>query len=145
MTENDTPFSVETTFYIRYAETDAMGIVHHASYIVYFEEARSVYTRARGRSYAEMEQDGYFLAVTEVHSRYHRSMRYGQQVTVKCWASEVKSRTLKFNYEIYDAATRELCVSGQTSHICLDHAGKVARFPSSWTQHWEVALNKEDH
>ncbi|MEM6529003.1 MAG: thioesterase family protein [Chloroflexota bacterium] len=131
MTENP-PFTVETAFPIRYAETDAMGIVHHASYIVYFEEGRSAYTRARGRSYAEMETDGYFLAVTEVQARYKKSMRYGQTVTVRCWLAELKSRTLKFAYELVDAESGEVCVTGETSHICLTKDGAVSRFPHDW-------------
>jgi acyl-CoA thioester hydrolase len=108
------PYIAETTFPIRYAETDAMGIVHHASYLVYFEEGRSAYTRDRGRSYADMEADGYFLAVTGVQLTYRKSMRYGQSVTVRCWLLEMKSRTLRFAYEIVDADTGEVCVTGET-------------------------------
>lgn len=131
MTEQDT-FIAETTFPIRYAETDAMGVVHHASYVVYFEEGRSAYTRARGRSYAEMETDGFYLAVTEVNARYKRAMRYGQTATVRCWVSNLRSRTLIFNYEIVDADTGEVCVTGETKHICLSHDGRVSKFPANW-------------
>lgn len=130
----DDTFVAETTFPIRYAETDAMGIVHHASYIVYFEEGRSAYTRERGRSYADMEQDGYYLAVTDVQARYRRSMRYGQHVTVRCWLAEMKSRTLTFAYELVDAETGEKCVTGETKHICLNKNGAIATFPNSWRQ-----------
>lgn len=129
---SDDVFTVETTFPVRYAETDAMGIVHHASYLVYCEEARTAYTQARGRTYAEMEQDGYYLAVTTVNLKYRRSMRYGQTVRVRCWITELKSRTLTFAYEIRDDETGELCVTGETGHICLTHAGRPARFPDSW-------------
>jgi acyl-CoA thioester hydrolase len=129
---SDQLFTAETTFPVRYAETDAMGIVHHASYLVYFEEGRSAYTRARGRSYADMETDGYFLAVTEVQVRYRQAVRYGQSVTVRCWLTQMKSRTLRFAYEIRDAATDELCVTGETGHICITPDGKPARFPESW-------------
>lgn len=125
-------FVAETSFAVRYAETDAMGIVHHASYLVYFEEGRSAYTRARGRSYAEMERDGYYLAVTDVYVKYRQSLRYGQFVTVRCWLSEMRSRTATFSYEILDRDSGEVCVTGQTGHICLDKTGKVARFPESW-------------
>jgi acyl-CoA thioester hydrolase len=129
---NNETFVSETTFHVRYAETDAMGIVHHASYIVYFEEGRSAYTRAQGRSYAEMETDGYYLAVADVQARYKRAMRYGQSVTVRCWVKEVKSRTMTFAYEVLNADTREVCVTGETHHICLTHDGRVSRFPENW-------------
>ena len=58
-------FIAETTLYVRYAETDAMGIIHHASYIIYFEEGRSNYARQRGSDYASFERSGYYLAVSE--------------------------------------------------------------------------------
>lgn len=132
MPSDKSPFVGETTFPIRYAETDAMGIVHHASYLVYFEEGRSAYTRAKGRSYAEMEEDGYYLAVTGVNLRYKRAMRYGQHAKVRCWITQSKSRTVQFNYEIRDAETDELCVTGTTDHICLDKAGRVSKFPDTW-------------
>ena len=61
---SNTPFVAEATFHVRYAETDAQGIVHHASYIVYFEEGRSEYIRQRGSSYADFERSGFYLAVT---------------------------------------------------------------------------------
>lgn len=133
MTEQNSPFVGETVFPIRYAETDAMGIVHHASYIVYFEEGRSAYTRARGRSYADMEKDGYFLAVTGVNVRYKRAMRYGQQAKVRCWVTDAKSRTIQFSYEISDAETGKICVTGTTDHICLTQDGRVSKFPESWS------------
>jgi acyl-CoA thioester hydrolase len=128
----DDIYTVETTFPVRYAETDAMGIVHHASYLVYCEEARTTYTKAKGRTYADMEQDGYHLAVTSVNLKYRRAMRYGQTVRVICWITNLKSRILTFNYELRDADTDELCVTGETEHICLTHAGRPARFPASW-------------
>ncbi len=130
----ETPFVVETTFPVRYAETDAMGIVHHASYIVYFEEGRSAYTRARGRSYADMETDGYFLAVTDVQVRYRQSMRYGQSATVRCWVTDLKSRTITFGYEIIDADSGTVCVTGQTKHVCIDQSGTAVRIPAGWLQ-----------
>jgi acyl-CoA thioester hydrolase len=129
---SDDVFVVETIFPVRYAETDAMGIVHHASYLVYCEEARTAYTRAKGRSYADMEQDGFYLAVMSVNLKYRKSMRYGQTVRVRCWLTDLKSRTLTFNYEIRDADTDELCITGETGHICLTHDGRPARFPDSW-------------
>jgi acyl-CoA thioester hydrolase len=130
-------FTAEVTFYVRYAETDAMGVVHHGSYITYFEEGRSNYARQRGSDYASFEREGYYLLVAEVHARYLKPARYGQRVTVCCWINELKSRSLTFAYEILDADTRDLLVTGESKHICITKDGQVTRLPESWRA-WDV-------
>jgi acyl-CoA thioester hydrolase len=125
-------FVAGTTFHVRYAETDAMGIVHHASYIVYFEEGRSHYARQRGSDYASFERTGFYLAVSEVNVRYAKPAHYGEQLTVWCWIVEMKSRALTFGYEIVNADTGDLYVTGQTRHICITHQGQVAPIPPEW-------------
>ena len=67
---------VDVDLRVRYAETDAQGIVHHASFIVYFEEGRSSFARHYGSSYALLEEMGYMLAVSEVHVRYRVPAKY---------------------------------------------------------------------
>jgi acyl-CoA thioester hydrolase len=126
--------AIETTFYVRYAETDQMGIVHHAEYIVWFEEGRSAWMRAMGSNYADFEAEGLFLAVTEVHARYLAPARYGRQVTVRTWGEEMRSRTAKIAYEVVDAETRQSLATGYTRHVCIDRAGKVARIPNHWRE-----------
>lgn len=125
-------FVAETSFNIRYAETDAMGIVHHASYIIYFEEGRSNYARQRGSDYAGFEKAGYYLTVAEINARYRKAAHYDQRLTVRCWVEEVKSRGLTFAYEILLAETGELLVTGYSKHICITHDGQVALLPESW-------------
>jgi acyl-CoA thioester hydrolase len=132
-------FVAETSFYVRYAETDAMGIIHHASYIVYFEEGRSTYARQRGSDYASFERSGYYLTVAEISARYLKPARYGQRITVRCWIAELKSRTVMFEYEIVDAETREILVTGVTKHICITHDGRVSTLPQAWRE-WANAL-----
>ena len=132
-------FVAETTFYVRYAETDAMGIVHHASYVVYFEEGRSNYARVRGSDYANFERSGYYLTVAEVGARYVKPARYGQRITVRCWIAELKSRTVTFEYDIVDAETRETLVTGFSKHICITHEGRVSTLPREWKA-WGDAL-----
>lgn len=132
-------FVAETTFRVRYAETDAMGIVHHSSYIIYFEEGRSSYSRQRGSDYASFERGGLFLAVTEVTARYVKPAHYDQAVTIRCWLEELKSRGLTFSYEIVAAETGDLLVTGQSKHICIDRSGKVAAIPPQWRA-WANAL-----
>lgn len=125
-------FIAETSFHVRYAETDAMGIIHHASYIVYFEEGRSNYARQRGHAYAEFEREGYYLAVTEVGARYVKPARYDQLITIRCWIAEMKSRSLTFHYEIVDHQTAEIFVTGFSKHICITHDSQVAQIPEAW-------------
>src|SRR5579871_415105 len=89
-------FVATAQFYVRYAETDAQGVVHHASYIVWLEEARLNYARARGRDYADIERAGIFMAVTGVEVRYRAAAHFGDYITVHCWLDQVKSRTMAF-------------------------------------------------
>ena len=122
----------ENSFHVRYAETDAMGITHHANYIVYFEEARSHYSRTRGASYADYERSGYWLTVAEVHARYLFPTRYAQPITARCWIEDLRSRTITFGYEIVDAETGQVCVTGYSKHVCINHDGRVSKIPESW-------------
>lgn len=125
-------FTVETSFYVRYAETDAMGVVHHASYIIYFEEARSNYARERGNDYASFERSGYYLMVAEMNARYIKPARYGQRVIIRCWIGELKSRTVTFEYEVLEEESREILVTGVSKHICITHDGRVSTLPPEW-------------
>src|SRR5689334_17632869 len=109
-----------------------MGIVHHANYIVYFEEGRSHYARERGSDYASFERSGHYLTVAEVHSRYIKPAVYGQKITVRCWIETMGSRGLTFAYEIVDANTRALLMTGWTKHVCITHEGKVTTLPAEW-------------
>jgi acyl-CoA thioester hydrolase len=117
---------------VRYAETDAMGIVHHSVYIVYFEEARSHYSREMGASYADFERSGYWLTVAEVGARYIVPTHYAQRITARSWLEELKSRTVKFGYEIVDAGSGQVCVTGFSKHVCIDHEGRVSKVPAEW-------------
>ena len=122
---------VETTFPVRYAETDQMQIVHHANYIVWMEEGRSEFMRASGGDYADVERGGHLLAVTNVQARYLAPAHYGERVTVRTWVEELRSRTLTFGYEIVNAETGTLLVTGQSEHVCMDRQGRVIRIPEA--------------
>ncbi len=126
------PKVIDHTLRVRYAETDAMGIVHHASYLVYLEEARTNYIRALGSSYAEFERSGYYLAVSEVNVRYGQAARYDDLLRIACWVAQTRSRGMTFAYEIYHAETAEKLITATTKHICIDTDGKIARIPSTW-------------
>ena len=125
---------VETTFPVRYAETDQMQIVHHASYVVWMEEGRSEFMRQSGADYAEIERRGHYFAVTSVHARYLAPAHYGERVTVRTWVEELRSRTLTIGYEIVNAANGTLLVTGRSEHVCIDRQGRVVRIPEQWRQ-----------
>ena len=131
---SQTPRVVETEFHVRYAETDAMGVVHHATYLVYFEEGRSHYMRAMGSNYAEIEAQGFQLPVTEVAVRFAGSLCYGQRARVRTWVEENRSRQLTFTYEVVDADTRKSLVTGFTRHVWTDRKGQVTRQPPQWRE-----------
>jgi acyl-CoA thioester hydrolase len=130
----ETPRIVETEFHVRYAETDAMGVVHHATYLVYFEEGRSHYMRAMDSDYAEIEAQGYQLPVTEVAVRFAGSLCYGQRVRIRTWIEENRSRQLTFAYEVVDADSRASLVTGFTRHVWTDRKGHVTRQPAVWRE-----------
>ena len=127
--EEDLVKSMETEFPVRYAETDAMGVVHHAGYLVYFEEGRSHFMRVLGRDYASIESDGYRLPVTEIGVRYLGSSKYGDWVRIRSWVEENRSRRLSFAYEVRNSESEEVLVSGFTRHIWTDLDGNVTRIP----------------
>jgi len=121
--------AVEATLRVRYAETDAMGIVYHTNYIVWFEVGRGEYMRQRGDDYAHLETRGYYLPVIEVQARYLAPARYPDLVTVRTWVEEARSRQVTFAYEVVMAETGQLLATGQTKHICVDEEGMIKTIP----------------
>jgi acyl-CoA thioester hydrolase len=125
-------FVAEAQITVRYAETDAMGIVHHMQYVVYFEVGRTEYSHQRGKPYSEFEETGRYLTVTEISVQYRQPARYDQHLRILTWIESLKSRGLTFAYEIRDVETDQLIANGWTKHICVDHDGKVIRIPEEW-------------
>jgi len=119
---------VETEVRVRYAETDAMGVVHHATYFVWFELGRTEYTRAAGLPYREVEERGVRLVVIEATARFHRPARYDDIVVVRTAVHRMSKATLTFAYDVRTPAGT-LLVEGQTVHAATDRAGRVRRIP----------------
>jgi acyl-CoA thioester hydrolase len=130
--------AVEVRFRVRYFETDAMGIVHHASYITWFEEGRSAFTRALGYPYSRMEEEGVSLAVAEVNARYHRPARYDDEVLVVAEMIHLGSHGMTFGYEVRRAEDGELLVTGSTKHVSIDAQGRVMLLPPGLHKAFEV-------
>jgi acyl-CoA thioester hydrolase len=121
------PFSVE--FRVRYAETDRMGVVYHAEYLVWCEIGRTEFIRAHWRSYAELEAVGVLLAVTEASVRYHAGARYDDLVRVETRLAELRSRSMRFDYRVARAADGGRLVSASTTLMSVDAAGRSVSLP----------------
>ena len=131
-----TPRRAEIDIEVRYAETDQMGVVHHANYLVWFELARTGLCAQSGYHYADIERLGYLLMVTGVKVEYRRGARYGDQVRVSAWIDRLSSRGLTFGYEAYCGDTR--LAFGSTDHLWVDAASrKPRRIPEVLRQPFE--------
>ena len=125
------PQKVQTSFRVRYAETDQMGVVYYSNYLVWMEVARVAYCRAVGFEYREMEhQDGAFLAVTEASCKYRVPARFDDEVCITCWVSESRSRSVCFSYEMH--RNEELLATGNTKHAVTNAEGKMIRMPEKY-------------
>lgn len=125
------PVSIELR--VRYSETDQMGVVYHANYLVWCEIGRTELIRRRGPSYAELEREGILLAVAEANVRYHAAARYDDLVRVDCWVEEIRSRTVAFGYQISridDAGAATRLASARTLLIALDAASRPRQLPA---------------
>ena len=111
------PVTSTTTLRVRYAETDAMGIVHHAVYPVWMELGRSDLLRQLGESYAAWEAQGVFLAVAELRVKFRAAARYDELVEVRTWVKEAGRRKVVFGYEVLRGAVR--LVEGETTHLAM--------------------------
>jgi acyl-CoA thioester hydrolase len=128
---------IESTLRVRYAETDAMGVVYHANYLVWFEVGRGDYFRAVGQDYGEWEQRGILLPLSEAYARYHAPARFSDLVTVHTWVDQVRSRSITLEYEVRDAGSRQRLVTGWTRHICTDRQGHGRRLPQEMVRSLE--------
>ena len=114
---------------VRYAETDKMGVVYYANYFVWFEVARADLLRSLGWSYREMERDGVSLPVIDAHCRYHRSVRYDEELEVRAEGRLLSKVRMEFSYRVVRREDQLLAASGRTEHAALDRAGKPCRLP----------------
>lgn len=119
-----------TELRVRYAETDQMGVVYHANYLVWCEIARTDLIRTLGASYRELEERGVRLAVSEASVRYIAAARYDDRIRVETRLSRVTSRTLIFDYIILNADSSQRLATASTTLISLDQSGRVTVLPA---------------
>jgi acyl-CoA thioester hydrolase len=123
----------DTEVRVRYAETDQMGIAHHSNYLIWFEAGRSEFCRARGFSYKDMEKnDNALMVVAESYVRYKSPAFYDDILTIRTSISELRSRSIRFSYEIHRAADNTLIAEGETLHLVTDQDQKVKSIPDTY-------------
>ena len=123
------PASHDIEFRVRYGETDRMGVVYHAEYLVWCEMGRTEYIRSLGMSYAEMERRGVPLAVAESTVRYHAPAKYDDLIRVSTVLTRLGSRGLTFDYVVTNADSGMRLASASTTLVALDPAGGAAIIP----------------
>ena len=124
---------VEATLRVRYSETDQMGIVYHAHYLVWFEIGRTEWCRAAGLPYAGMEAAGLFIPVTRVTCSFRGRPRYDDAIVVRTAMSRLARRGCEFSYEVFGPAGDRLA-EGATSHVFTDAAGRARSAPEALTE-----------
>ena len=117
------------TIRVRYAETDKMGVVYYANYLVWFEVARADLLRSLGWTYREMEHAGISLPVIEAHCEYRRPARYDDEIDVKTEGRMLSPVRMEFRYEVIRKEDQTVAASGRTVHASLDASGKPCRLP----------------
>ena len=118
-----------TSIRVRYQETDTMGVVYYANYLVWFEIARTEYMRALGHPYRELESHGTHLMVVEAQCRYKSPARYDDFVEIAAWISSVKNCSLTFEYTV--SLNGRLIADGNTGHVFVDKKGKPTKIPQA--------------
>jgi acyl-CoA thioester hydrolase len=119
----------ETLVRVNYSETDQMGVVYHARYLVWLDIARTEHLRRRGMTYRALESNGLRLAVSEVSIRYRRPARYDDPIRIRCWVREAASRKVDFGYAVEHAEDGRLLATARTSLLALDPTMSLTRLP----------------
>ena len=125
--------AAETRFRVRYAETDQMGVVYYANYLVWMEVGRVEFCKSAGFNYRDMElEDRILMAVAECHCRYLAPARFDDEIVVKTWIEQANPRIVTFAYEMRLADDAKKLATGHTRHILVDRQFRRARLPEKY-------------
>lgn len=125
----------------RYSETDQMGIIYHANYIVWFEIARTKLMDVMDFSYAEVEAKGFLFPVLKIEARYHKPAVYGRPVEVSCAIPKYTGVRLCYEYEVRDQATGDLLVTGYSESGVTDKQLKITNLARAYPE-FDEAIRK---
>jgi acyl-CoA thioester hydrolase len=123
--------SHDITIRVRYAETDRMGLLHHANYLVYFEQGRTELLRSLGANYRDLEDQGFLMVLTRVEVRYRKPARYDELLTVRTIVTRTTTVRIEHRYEVLRDG--ELIAEGETTLACVDRDGRIQAMPN-WLQ-----------
>lgn len=126
---------------VRYAETDQMGVVYHANYLIWFEVGRVELMRAMGIEYKHMEvTDDCHIVVVEANCRYLHPARYDEKLRVRTRIAEAKNRTIRFSYEIFRDHDDHLLATGETVHVICGSNGRPKLLPEKYRSAFATTL-----
>lgn len=114
---------------VRYAETDQMGVAHHAHYLVWCEHARLEHLRRLGVSYRALEEQGIRLAVAKAQIRYAAAARFDDELRIRCWVSDLGSRQVVFGYHLDRPSDGTTIAHALVTLVSLDDRLRVVRLP----------------
>ena len=117
----------EVAIRVRYAETDRMGLLHHANYLVYFEQARTELLRSLGLTYKDMEDQGFLLVVTKVEVHFRRPARYDDLLTIRTTVVKTTMVRIDHRYEVF--CEGRLLAEGSSTLACVDRTGRPQVLP----------------
>jgi acyl-CoA thioester hydrolase len=124
------PGSRQVRLRVRYADTDRMGVVYYANYLIWFEVARTEWLRESGWSYRQMEEEGFSLPVIEAHCEYRQPARYDDEVEIRTRATLLTPVRIRFDYEVWRVGLSSPAALGHTVHATLDGRGRPCRLPA---------------
>lgn len=130
---------------VRYSETDQMGVVHHASYVIWLEEGRTALMSTLGFPYDEVEARGFAMAVRSLEVRYREPARYGDTVLVRTHVERYRSASILYGYELLREGDRRLLAEGTAEVACLDlnRGWRPAQLPDDIRSALEAHLGAE--
>ncbi len=133
------PDFIETVVSVRYAETDQMGIVYYANYLVWFEVGRVAWCKAKGFQYAEMEsRDNRFLMVAEANCRYKAPAHFSEDIVVRTAIKKATDRILRYQYEVRRKSSWELLATGETAHVVTDAQFRPSRLSDKYRKYFSL-------
>jgi acyl-CoA thioester hydrolase len=132
----------ETTFRVRYSETDQMRVAYHPNYIIWFELGRVAFLRQLGFTYSEMEEDGMHLPLVEVRCRYKHPARYDDEITVRTRLAQMRTSLLRFCFEVVRKGDDRLLAEGESVHMVVGNDLRPTRLSEKYRPAFEAAAAK---
>ncbi len=130
---------VDAMVNVRYAETDQMGIVYYANYLVWFEVGRVAWCRQKGFQYRDMEeQDGRFMTVAEASCRYKSPARFEDEIIIRTRVASASERIIKFGYDVLHKERGDLLATGETTHVVTDAQVRPSRIPDRYRHYFNL-------